>query len=214
MGNNSASTEYLTLQPPNAMGTSYTVTLPPPNSSGSTAILTYDTSNDILVGPSLSSITTGVNPAGALVMYGGTSAPTGYLLCDGTSYLRATYPILFTAIGTAYGTADGTHFNVPDMRGMFPRGTDNGAGNDPDASSRTAANPGGNTGDNVGSFESWATETHHHQVTNYANTNPGGGVTQATITVGAGVANTTNNTGQFSTETRPINVYVNFIIKT
>lgn len=65
-------------------------------------------------------------PAGLIVMYGGSSAPSGWLLCDGTSYLRASYPTLFTAIGTAFGSVDSTHFNVPDMRTRFPRGLNTG----------------------------------------------------------------------------------------
>lgn len=40
----------------------------------------------------------------------------GWLVCDGSSVLRATYLALFEAIGTAYGAADGTHFNLPDYR--------------------------------------------------------------------------------------------------
>ena len=71
--------------------------------------------------------------AGIIQMYGGAVAPVGYLLCDGASILRATYPALFTAIGTNFGTVDGTHFNVPDMRGVFPKGagaTNRAAGKD------------------------------------------------------------------------------------
>lgn len=56
-------------------------------------------------------------PAGAVVPYAGALAPSGFLLCDGSSKVRADYAALFTAIGTAFGAADGTHFNVPDMRG-------------------------------------------------------------------------------------------------
>lgn len=63
-----------------------------------------------------------IAPSGSLVAYGGASAPTGYLLCDGASVLRATYPTLFTAIGTTYGSVDGTHFNVPDLKGRVPVG--------------------------------------------------------------------------------------------
>ncbi len=44
------------------------------------------------------------------------------LACDGTSYLRTDYPSLFAAIGTTHGSADGTHFNVPDMRRRVPIG--------------------------------------------------------------------------------------------
>lgn len=58
-----------------------------------------------------------VLPAGVIVPYAGAAAPTGYLLCNGASVLRASYPDLFTAIGTTYGSADGTHFNLPDGRG-------------------------------------------------------------------------------------------------
>ncbi len=66
--------------------------------------------------------------SGFITMYGGSSAPTGWLFCDGSSVLRATYPDLFTAIGTTYGSADGTHFNVPDMRGRTPIGVGTGTG--------------------------------------------------------------------------------------
>jgi microcystin-dependent protein len=52
----------------------------------------------------------------------------GCLLCDGTSYLRASYPVLFAAIGTSYGSVDGSHFNVPDLRGRFPLGAGTGTG--------------------------------------------------------------------------------------
>jgi|CXWL01.1.fsa_nt_gi hypothetical protein len=51
-------------------------------------------------------------PAGALDLH--VSPPSsGWLACDGASYLRASYPNLFAAIGTTFGAADGTHFNVP-----------------------------------------------------------------------------------------------------
>ena len=61
---------------------------------------------------------------GTILPYGGTSdkIPQGYLLCDGTSLLRASYPELFAVIGTAFGSADSTHFNIPDMRESVPKG--------------------------------------------------------------------------------------------
>lgn len=71
-------------------------------------------------------------PSGALFAYGGGSAPTGFLMCDGSSQLRASFSALFAVIGTSYGTADGTHFNLPDLRGRVPVGAD--------AMSGTAAN--------------------------------------------------------------------------
>lgn len=55
---------------------------------------------------------------GEIVAYAGagTPYPTLWLVCDGTSLLRADYPDLFAVIGTAYGAVDGTHFNLPDLR--------------------------------------------------------------------------------------------------
>ena len=65
----------------------------------------------------------GVVPEGTILPYGGSSAPSGYLLCDGTAYSRTTYSALYAIIGTAYGNGNGsTTFNVPDLRYMFLRG--------------------------------------------------------------------------------------------
>lgn len=56
------------------------------------------------------------------------TAPSGWLLCNGASLLRTDYASLYAAIGTAYGAADGTHFTLPDLRGRMAVGPDNGAG--------------------------------------------------------------------------------------
>ena len=63
-------------------------------------------------------------PTGAILAYGGTSAPSGYALCDGSAVSRTvTYNALFAVIGTAYGAGDGaTTFNLPDLRQRFPLG--------------------------------------------------------------------------------------------
>lgn len=62
-------------------------------------------------------------PAGVVVPYGGTAAPTGWLSCDGAAVSRTVYAPLFAAIGTTYGVGDGsTTFNLPDLRGRFPLG--------------------------------------------------------------------------------------------
>lgn len=62
-------------------------------------------------------------PSGVVSPFAGTSAPSGWLLCDGSAVSRTTYSALFTAISTAYGIGDGsTTFNLPDMRGAFIRG--------------------------------------------------------------------------------------------
>ena len=68
--------------------------------------------------------TTGFIPPGIIADYGGTTAPTGWLLCNGAAYARTgTYAALFAIIGTTYGAGDGsTTFNVPDARGRVLAG--------------------------------------------------------------------------------------------
>jgi len=72
-----------------------------------------------------------VVPTGAMLPWLGPSAPTGYLLADGSAYSRVTYATLFAICGTAYGVGDGsTTFNLPDMRGRYPMGVaTSGTGN-------------------------------------------------------------------------------------
>jgi len=63
-------------------------------------------------------------PAGVIFAFGGSSAPAGFLLCDGSAVSRTTYAVLFAAIGTIYGIGNGsTTFNLPDMRGSVPIGS-------------------------------------------------------------------------------------------
>jgi microcystin-dependent protein len=76
--------------------------------------------------------------SGVITAYGGTTAPTGWHMCDGSAISRTTFASLFAAIGTAFGTGDGsTTFNVPDLRQRFPLGK---------ATSGTGATLGGTGG--------------------------------------------------------------------
>jgi hypothetical protein len=53
-------------------------------------------------------------PVGVIHMYVGSSAPSGWLLCDGSAVSRSTYAVLFALIGVSYGSGDGsTTFNIP-----------------------------------------------------------------------------------------------------
>ena len=68
---------------------------------------------------------------GAIKPWGKSTAPDGYVLCDGASLARAgTYADLFAVIGTTYGTADGSSFNVPNLQGKMPQGYDGGSSYD------------------------------------------------------------------------------------
>lgn len=69
------------------------------------------------------SLLTSVVTAGDVKMTARTTAPEGWLICNGSAISRTTYASLFNAIGTVYGTGDGsTTFNIPDLRGRVPRG--------------------------------------------------------------------------------------------
>jgi len=108
-------------------------------------------------------LNSGQVPTGSIMPWAANgNLPTGFLLCNGASVSRTTYADLFNVIGTAFGTASGTTFNLPDFQGRFLRGRDNSAGRDPDASSRTAQNTGGSTGDNVGSVQGYGVQDHTH----------------------------------------------------
>lgn len=85
-------------------------------------------------------------PVGTILDYAGSTAPSGFLLCDGAAVSRSTYSGLFNLIGTTFGAGDGsTTFNVPDLRGRVGVGLDNLGGSD--AGRLSAANTlGGNGG--------------------------------------------------------------------
>lgn len=83
----------------------------------------------------------GSEAVGVVKQYAGVSAPSGYLLCDGSAVNRTTYANLFTIIGTIYGIGDGsTTFNIPDLRTRVPVGYKSG-----DANFGTLGNVGGET---------------------------------------------------------------------
>ena len=64
-------------------------------------------------------------PVGSISLFAGTTAPSGWLICDGSAVSRTTYANLFSVIGTTYGTGDGsTTFNIPNLKGKVPVGLD------------------------------------------------------------------------------------------
>jgi microcystin-dependent protein len=147
---------------------------------------------------------------GTISAYGGNTAPTGWLLCDGTAVSQTTYADLFAVIGCNFGCSGG-NFNLPDLRGRFLRGRDGGALRDPDSGTRTAMSIGGNTADNVGSVQVDELKSHTHDhslpVSNYTTS---GGNPDRVWHASYGT-NSTSATG--GSETRPVNAYVNFMIK-
>ncbi len=147
---------------------------------------------------------------GEVKLWSGETTPSGWLECNGASLVRTSYARLFSIIGTNFGTADGTHFNIPDLRGKFPRGWDHAAANDPDRAARTAQATGGQTGDHVGTVQADGFKAHTHTQSGYASA--GGGVMNSlSDRTGADTPVNTGSTG--GNETRPINVGLMFVIK-
>ena len=97
-----------------------------------------------------------LTPTGSLVPFAGSSAPTGWLFCYGQAVSRTTYSALFTALGTTYGSGDGsTTFNLPDLRGRVIAGKDDMGGA---SANRLTDQTGGLNGDTLG--DSGGSETH------------------------------------------------------
>ena len=87
-------------------------------------VLTYDSETNIWVNEAIPPIPQAV-PSGVVSQFAGSSAPPGYLICDGSAVSRSTYASLFTAISTTYGVGDGsTTFNLPNLKGRVPVGLD------------------------------------------------------------------------------------------
>lgn len=87
-------------------------------------------------------------PVGTVTFFAGSTAPTNWLLCYGQAVSRTTYAALFSAIGTTYGSGDGTTtFNVPDMRGRVGAGKDDMGGT---AASRLTNEKSGVAGSTLG----------------------------------------------------------------
>ncbi|WP_343561757.1 phage tail protein [Kiloniella sp. b19] len=140
-------------------------------------------------------------PVGSLSWHAGQTAPEGWLACEGQAVSRTDYAGLFAVIGTVYGSGDGsTTFNLPDLRGEFVRGWDNGRGVD--------------AGRAFGSAQADELKEHDHRIglerINASQAQPGSG-----IGVGAdnerGTEVLTTLTG--GSETRPRNVALLPIIR-
>jgi microcystin-dependent protein len=142
-------------------------------------------------------------PTGSVISVASTIAPDGYLECNGAAISRTTYSILFSGIGTVFGIGNGTTtFNIPDLRGEFIRGWDNGRGID---SSRV-----------FGSAQSSQLGAHSHEIgevvsrINNQGTAGGGGQSVATGWDNFTLTNTGSTGGS---ETRPRNIALMYCIK-
>ena len=138
-------------------------------------------------------------PAGSVVQFARNTAPTGWLKANGAAVSRTTYATLFAAIGTTFGVGDGsTTFNLPDLRGEFLRGWDDGRGID--------------SGRAFGSAQADELKSHSHTRTTYASFASNTASPGTYPAVGSFWNNvSTGSTG--GTETRPRNIALLACIK-
>lgn len=127
---------------------------------------------------------------GEVKMYPVDAVPVGWLRCNGAAVSRDAYALLFAAIGTAYGAGDGAAtFNLPDLRGEFIRGADQGRGVD--------------AGRAVGSWQADELKSHTHS---YRSSNAAAGTVMAAVRSSALGDTGTATEAKGGAETRPRNV--------
>lgn len=135
---------------------------------------------DAAVSAAIATATAASSPPGTVSDFAGASAPSGWLFCFGQAVDRTTYAALFAAIGTTFGSGNGTTtFNLPDLRGRVVAGKDDMGGA---SANRLTNQSGGLNGDNLGA--TGGAETHALSVGQLPSHNHGVG-TLATSSAGA-----------------------------
>lgn len=152
-------------------------------------------------------------PAGAVMPFAMNSAPSGWLAANGDAVSRSTYAALFSAISTTHGAGDGsTTFNLPDLRGIFVRGSGSQTIDGITYNKTFAAKEGD------------AFQGHRHSATTTGAWVFGAGSfghpsgsqnvnAAASVTVGDPTTDTTNGTPRTASETRPANIALLYCIK-
>ena len=219
----SSGAPFVSLQSPSSLSGNVALTLPSSITNG--GFLQTDGSGNLSF-----QIVAGV-PTGAVFCVAVATIPTGYLECNGAAVNRTTYAALFSFIGTQYGAGNGsTTFNLPDLRGEFVRGFDNGRG--VDSGRGIGSSQGGQNLSHDHDADASATSNvsdpgHRHPSRGYGNDDDGGNqytgsgnndvrsnaIEDATtgISVATNVSIDVDNDG--GNEARPRNVAMMYIIK-
>ena len=216
-------TPHVALKPPSSMSGNVTLTLPSSITNG--GFLQTDGSGNLSF-----QIVAGV-PTGAVFCVAVATIPTGYLECNGAAVSRTTYAALFSFIGTQYGAGNGSStFNLPDLRGEFVRGFDNGRGVDSGrgiGSSQGSQNIAHDHDADASATSNVSDPGHRHNARGYGSDDDGGsqfagsgntGVSNSAIlnantgiSVSTNVAVDIDNDG--GNEARPRNIAMMYIIK-
>ena len=219
----SSGAPFVSLQSPSSLSGNVALTLPSSITNG--GFLQTDGSGNLSF-----QIVAGV-PTGAVFCVAVATIPTGYLECNGAAVSRTTYAALFSFIGTQYGAGNGSStFNLPDLRGEFVRGFDNGRGVDSGrgiGSSQSGQNLSHDHDADASATSNVSDPGHRHPSRGYGNDDDGGNqytgsgnndvrsnaIEDATtgISVATNVSIDVDNDG--GNEARPRNVAMMYIIK-
>ena len=105
-------------------GRKYRITENPDGTSGISDVTEYQQEGTPFGAKEAMELYDGIVPPGAVIPYAGSSAPDGWLLCDGRTVSRTTYAALFAVIGITYGAGDGkSTFALPNLQGRVAAGT-------------------------------------------------------------------------------------------
>lgn len=140
-----------------------------------------------------------VPPTGQITEFGGTTAPTGYLLCDGSEVSKTTFAALFAVIGTAFDNSPaGGNFNVPDLRGRVGIGLDNLGGSSADRMVHANADTlGGAAGAETHTLVTGELASHNHIQNAHNHGTSGPNPNFITFKGGGGVSNPAGGVDQF-----------------
>jgi len=217
----SSGAPFVALKAPASVSSNVTFTLPAADGNAGEFLKTDGSGNLSF------SIVQGV-PSGAVFCMAVATVPSSYLECNGAAVSRTTYAALFAVIGTTYGAGNGSStFNLPDLRGEFIRGFDNGKGTDSGRS--IASSQSSNNLSHGHSVSATVNDSGHSHATSLANKRvflvggsqtvsfggpgsyPGQDFSMSNANTGVTVSITQSDAG--GSEARPRNIAMMYIIK-
>jgi len=217
----SSGAPFVALKAPASVSSNVTFTLPAADGSAGEFLKTDGSGNLSF------SIVQGV-PSGAVFCMAVATVPSSYLECNGAAVSRTTYAALFAVIGTTYGAGNGSStFNLPDLRGEFIRGFDNGKGTDSGRS--IASSQSSNNLSHGHSVSASVNDSGHNHATSLGNKRvflvggsqnvsfggsggyPGQDFSMSNANTGVTVSITQSDAG--GSEARPRNIAMMYIIK-
>jgi microcystin-dependent protein len=216
-----SNSNFVAIQAPSNVASDITLTLPSSDGNAND-VLQSDGSGNL----SFAALPQAV-PTGSVHIMATTTAPSGYLKCNGAAVSRTTYADLFAIVGTTWGEGDGSStFNVPDLRGEFVRGWADNGSVDSGRSFASSQSDQNQQHNHTATATSTVTDPGHFHDVPYSNSDSGDGVIEESGTGFSGVEPTNSATTGITvstsvsiansggSEARPRNIAMMYVIKT